>query len=84
MTDDASQLEPPVGWIVTAAIPRAGDGTPLMQVYYVAMPDRVDALEAVRAIVAVNAPDAEVIAHQQISKTLMSSLSLRPGDIVQG
>jgi hypothetical protein len=83
MDEQAYSSEPPVGWIVTAAIPRAGDGTPFMQVYYVAMSDQNNAREAVRSIVAVAAPDAEVIAHQPISKTLMSSLSLKSGDIAQ-
>jgi hypothetical protein len=83
MTDQASRPEPPLGWIITVATPRLGGGDPSVEVYYVAISDQIDALDAVRAI-AGSAPGAMVVAHQEISKSLMAALSLKPGDVSQG
>jgi hypothetical protein len=83
MSDKASRPEPPLGWIVTLSTPRAGDGTPLMKVYYVAISDQTEALDAVKASAGVRPPGAEIVAHQPISESLISALSMKPGDIVQ-
>jgi hypothetical protein len=83
MSDKASRLEPPLGWIVTLSTPRAGDGTPLMKVYYVAISDQAEAVDTVKAIASVRPPGAAIVAHQPISKSLISALSMKPGDILQ-
>lgn len=83
MSDTASHNAPAPGWIITFASPRSGDGNPFMKVFYVGIPDRGDALEAVRQIVGPLAPDSQLIAHQPISETLMDALSVKPGDVVQ-
>jgi hypothetical protein len=54
-----------------------------MKVYYVAISDKNAALDAVKAVVGVPAPGAQIIAHQPISKSLMAALSMKPGDVVQ-
>jgi hypothetical protein len=72
-----------LGWIITVSAPREGDGTPFMKVFYVAVPDRTNALDAVKATIALPATGVEIIAHQTMSESLLGALSMKPGDVVQ-
>jgi hypothetical protein len=71
--------EEPLGWIVTVATPPTGRGDATVDVYFVALPDQVDAIDAVRAIAGAT-QGVLITAHQEISKSLMAALSLKPGD----
>jgi hypothetical protein len=77
MADQSSKSDT-LGWIVTVARPQPHEGEPL-DVYFVAISDQVDAIKAVKAASAA-AEDAQVVAHQEICKSLMAALSLKPGD----
>ena len=71
--------EEALGWIVTVATQPIGGGDATVDVYFVAIPDQIDAIDAVKG--ASGAPQgALVTAHQEISKSLMAALSLKPGD----
>jgi hypothetical protein len=78
MVDQASESET-LGWIVTVARVQTAEGEPSLDVYFVAITDQVDAIQAVKAAPAAT-EDTQVIAHQKISKSLMAALSLKPGD----
>jgi hypothetical protein len=80
MTADAASDEA-CGWIVTVSTPAVGGGEPAVEVYFVAIADQVDAIEAVRAAYGAT-QGALVTAHQEISKSLMAALSLKGGDVV--
>ena len=80
MADQASESET-LGWIVTAARVQTAEGEPSLDVYFVAISDQVDAIQAVKMASAAT-EDTQVIAHQEISKSLMAALSLKPGDAV--
>jgi hypothetical protein len=82
MSEQASQPEPPLGWIITVATPGLGGGASSLEIYYVAISDQIDALDAVKAIAGA-AQGTMVVAHQEISKSLMAALSLKPGDVSQ-
>ena len=79
----SSQLESAPGWIISFASPRSGGGNPFMKVFYVGIPDKEEALNAVRRIVGQMAPGSELIAHQPISASLMAALNVKPDDVVQ-
>jgi esterase/lipase superfamily enzyme len=82
MTEQASSPEPPVGWIVTVTTPRMGGGKPSIEIYYAAISDQIDAIDAVKAKSGA-AQGTMVVAHQEISKSLTGALSLNPGDVTQ-
>jgi len=81
MTADSSTSQP-LGWIVTVAAPGVGGGAPSLEVYFVAISDQVDAIDAVKAASGAG-QGCLVVAHQEISKSLMAALSLKPGDVTQ-
>src|SRR5688572_6749588 len=62
MTADASTSQP-LGWIVTVATPGVGGGDPSLEVYFVAISDQVDAIDAVKAVSGAG-QGCLVVAHQ--------------------
>jgi hypothetical protein len=78
MADQVSENET-LGWIVTVARAQTAEGEPSLSVYFAAISDQVDAIQAVKKASAAR-EDTQVIAHQEISKSLMAALSLKPGD----
>ena len=83
VTDDQTSQSEPLGWIVTVATPQVGGSGSSLEVYFVAISDQVDAIEAVRAATCPG-QGALIVAHQDISKSLMAALALKPGDVSQG
>ena len=81
MSEQAS-AGPPVGWIVTVTTARMGGGKPSVEVYYAAISDQIDAIDAVKTKSGAT-QGAMVVAHQEMSLSLIAALGLNPGDVIR-
>ena len=75
MSDKAS-----LGWTITVMRPVVGSGVPSIEIFYAAISEQLEALEAVKKIAGATA-DTEVILHQGMSQSLMNSLGLKAGQV---
>jgi hypothetical protein len=68
------------GWIVTVRTPAVTGSVSALEVWYAAIPDRTAAEQAIKDKTGASA-DTKVLAHQEISDSLMIALKLKAGDV---
>ena len=69
-----------LGWTITVRQLVLGGGIASIEIFYAAIPDQLEALEAVKKVAGA-AADTEVVAHQGMSESLMNALELKAGQL---